>query len=89
MAERTRASQWREAANSLREFAAKWDDLANDVERTERLGICGVVSNSGAEGEPLACGFPVGHEGKHAWATLPTFIHNVEAMVRKAKGYDI
>jgi ribosomal protein L37E len=35
--------------------------------------ICGIVSYSGAKGEPLACGFPAGHAGNHAWATLPTF----------------
>jgi hypothetical protein len=35
--------------------------------------ICSVVSNSGPDGEPLACGFPEGHDGAHSWATLPTF----------------
>lgn len=37
------------------------------------LAICGVISNSGRMGEPLACGKPAGHEGMHAWATLPTY----------------
>jgi hypothetical protein len=40
--------------------------------------ICGVVSHSGAKGEPLACGFPFGHSGAHAWATLPTFVRTPE-----------
>ena len=35
--------------------------------------ICGVVSQSGPNREPLACGFPQGHDGDHAWASLPTF----------------
>lgn len=36
--------------------------------------ICGMVSLSGAKGEPLACGFPKGHRRRtHAYATLPTF----------------
>lgn len=32
---------------------------------------CGVISFSGAEGEPLACGYWEGHDGPHAWASLP------------------
>ncbi len=35
--------------------------------------ICGVVSHSGPNGEPLACGYPADHEGTHSWADLPTF----------------
>lgn len=35
--------------------------------------ICGVTSASGAKGEMLGCGFQRGHDGPHAWATLPTF----------------
>lgn len=35
--------------------------------------ICGVISNSGRLYEPLACAFQSGHEGRHAWSTLPTF----------------
>lgn len=34
--------------------------------------ICGVVSNSGPNGEPLACGYRALHQGDHAWATLPS-----------------
>lgn len=34
--------------------------------------VCGIVSNSGPDGEPLGCGYPAGHEGDHAWASLPT-----------------
>jgi hypothetical protein len=40
---------------------------------TAERPICGIVSLSGGRGEPLACGFPEGHKGSHAWATLPTF----------------
>ncbi len=35
--------------------------------------ICMVVSYSGPNGEPLACGYPPHHEGVHSWATLPTW----------------
>jgi hypothetical protein len=41
--------------------------------RRESL-ICGMVSLSGPNGEPLACGFRHVHDGEHSWATLPTFI---------------
>ena len=37
------------------------------------LNLCGVLSYSGARGEPLACGWTRGHEGTHSWASLPTF----------------
>lgn len=40
---------------------------------TEPRAICGVVSQSGPNGEPLACGYVLGHDGPHAWSTLPTF----------------
>lgn len=36
--------------------------------------VCGVASESGTHGEPLACGYPKGHAGPHAWASLPTFV---------------
>ena len=36
--------------------------------------ICGMVSNSGPNGEPLACAYrPHDGEQPHSWATLPTF----------------
>lgn len=35
--------------------------------------ICGVMSNSGRYGEPLACALPPGHTVPHSWASLPTF----------------
>ena len=35
--------------------------------------ICGVVSASGPNGEPLACGYRPRHDGGHSWATQPTF----------------
>jgi hypothetical protein len=36
--------------------------------------MCGVGCAAGAKGEMLLCGFKKGHRGKHAWATLPTFV---------------
>lgn len=36
--------------------------------------MCGIVSMSGPNREPLACAYPPGHEGDHSWSTLPTFI---------------
>jgi hypothetical protein len=38
-----------------------------------KIELCGITSNSGPNGEPLACGYVAGHEGAHAWSTLPTF----------------
>lgn len=35
--------------------------------------ICGIISLSGINMKPIACGFEPGHEGAHSWATLPTF----------------
>jgi len=32
-----------------------------------------MVCECGPNREPLACGFKRGHDGAHAWATLPTF----------------
>ena len=86
MAEIVDSNQWREAAHVLRSLANKWDALAERAERGE--GICGVVSDSGTNGEPLACAFPKGHSSNHAWATLPTFIRTAESAIRKAKGYE-
>ena len=37
--------------------------------------FCGVVSASGPNGEPLACGYEPGHDGPHSWASQPTFVH--------------
>lgn len=67
---RTAPDQWRAAANVLREVAAEWDRKAEAMPP----GICGVVSMSGPSGEPLACGYWPGHDGPHAWSTLPTYI---------------
>jgi hypothetical protein len=36
--------------------------------------ICGCISLSGPNREPLACGYDVNHDGDHSWATLPTFV---------------
>jgi hypothetical protein len=41
----------------------------DEVER-----VCGVGCAAGRKGELLLCGFRKGHKGKHAWATLPTFV---------------
>jgi len=35
--------------------------------------ICGIISHSGPQGEPLACAYLPGHEGIHSWGTLPTW----------------
>ena len=35
--------------------------------------ICGCVCCCGPNLEPLACGYKRGHDGAHAWGTLPTF----------------
>lgn len=67
------ARQWRDAALALRQHAAEFEERARQIDAASNSLICGVVSNSGYEGEPLACGFTVGHIGQHAWATLPTF----------------
>ena len=66
----TTYGQWRDAANGLREIAVEWDKKADEA---ERYAICGIVSESGPNGEPLACGYKHGHKGNHAWATLPTW----------------
>lgn len=36
--------------------------------------ICGVISHSGPNREPLACAYAPDHDGAHSWATLPTFV---------------
>lgn len=36
--------------------------------------VCGVGCAAGRKGEMLLCGFKKGHKGKHAWASLPTFV---------------
>lgn len=41
------------------------------------LSICGLSGNYGAKGEPLACAYRRGHDGDHAWASLPTFVDGV------------
>jgi hypothetical protein len=48
-------------------------------ERIERVRdrqqeMCMVVSQSGFLGELIGCGFKLGHEGAHSWASLPTFL---------------
>lgn len=55
---------------------ARQNDRAVSAEMRRHLNhtICGVVSASGANGEPLACGWPKGHESDHSWATLPTYL---------------
>lgn len=66
----TSAMQWREAALELRRHADEFDARAAEI---EGHAICGVVSQSGPNLEPLACGYPSGHAGSHAWSALPTF----------------
>ena len=36
--------------------------------------LCGIISMSGPNREPLACAYQPGHDGAHSWATLPTFV---------------
>lgn len=53
-------------------------------------GICGIISFSGINMNPLACAFQPEHEGVHSWATLPTFgptdpatqLAEVEALIK-------
>lgn len=48
--------------------------MANVADMTIALHyICGVISHSGPNGEPLACAYEPGHKGPHSWSTLPTF----------------
>jgi hypothetical protein len=35
--------------------------------------ICGCVCCCGPNLEPLACGYKRGHDGAHAWGTLPSY----------------
>lgn len=42
-------------------------------ENVYKLSLCVCISNSGPNREPLACGYPAGHDGPHSWGTLPTF----------------
>jgi hypothetical protein len=44
--------------------------------------ICGIVSESGPNREPLACGYKKGHVGAHAWYSLPTFVNGEAQEVR-------
>lgn len=47
--------------------------MAGDLAAT-RQAICGVVSLSGPNGEPLACGYPPDHlPAPHSWSALPTW----------------
>lgn len=61
------------------------------VKATESVGagsnphyrdICGVISYSGPNGEPLACAWEEDHlsEKPHSWASLPTFDSVIESM---------
>jgi hypothetical protein len=43
--------------------------------------ICGIISNSGPNGEPLACGFMPDHPGNHSWAALPTFPFQFDRLI--------
>jgi hypothetical protein len=49
--------------------------LPPEIAREMPLGfICGMVCTCGPNLEPLACGYKHGHDGEHAWASLPTFV---------------
>lgn len=64
------------AAITSEQIAAYFDALAHVGRRPDgqpRMPICGIMSASGRHGEMLACAHPPGHDGPHAWASLPTF----------------
>lgn len=67
----TIAKQWRERVVA---------DLKEQGYRIE-MTTCGVVSESGPNGEPLGCGYPFNHEGPHAWASLPTWTRDGEGTI--------
>jgi hypothetical protein len=48
-------------------------DPSIDSVTIESGAICSVISESGRNGEPLGCGYRIGHTGNHSWASLPTF----------------
>ena len=48
-------------------------DRVTASSRSHTDTLCGTVCECGPNREPLACGFKRGHDGPHAWATLPTF----------------
>lgn len=62
---------------------------AGHPELQARPNICGALSDSGYHGETLACGMPKGHEGAHAWASLPTFTAEIVATVDKRSAIDM
>jgi hypothetical protein len=72
------------------EWREEYDEQARTVLAAagSDLRICGVVSASGPNLEPLACGLKKGHDGPHSWASLPTFTAGAlpvtEAMVLRA-----
>ncbi len=45
------------------------------------LAICGTISASGPNGEPLACAYAPNHDGAHSWATLPTFFPSERGVI--------
>ena len=49
------------------------DVALSGADETRASGLCAVVSASGPNGEPLACGYEPDHDGPHSWASLPTF----------------
>lgn len=47
--------------------------------------LCAIISYSGPNGEPLACGYRPGHDGTHAWGSLPTYAQNYVSRVAMIK----
>lgn len=68
------------------EVALEWPDmeLRHLIQETLNAhpapSICGIVSMSGPNGEPLACGYTQGHDGPHSWSTLPTWAASGETL---------
>jgi hypothetical protein len=78
-----RASSREEIRRTRRAYEQALEKAA-DMKRCLGCGslkprLCGVVSNSGRLGEPLACAWEPDHNGPHSWATLPTFAAEPDA----------
>lgn len=48
---------------------------------------CDSLCPCGPNGELLGCGFKEGHDGDHAWASLPTFISGLTLLEKAAVEY--
>ena len=58
-----------------RDEAIRADEAVARTQKAEAaLTICGVVNTNNERGEPLACGYPVGHDSAHAWAPFTEYV---------------